>query len=228
MKKFIGYALVSSLLLAFSCAPSRFVEPLEKNELSIGGSLGGPVIDFGGPIPMPLSSIEVGYGLDTQLTVFGAVHTTAAAFGNFQTDFGITYQVLQQKNYIPNISISPSFNFIYNFEYKRAKLWPVLDLNAYWNYGQRQNYFYAGINNYFELSSTMANDQPQANPWLFNPQIGHVFKGSDANWQFTTEIKFLGPNLDNSYAFVPYESLTGSRGATGFFIGCRWIIGKKN
>jgi hypothetical protein len=201
------------------------VEPLEKKELSIGGTFGGPVIDFGGPIPMPVSTLEVGYGLDTNLTVFGALHTTAAVFGNFQIDAGISYQFLEQNKLIPNLSVAPGFNFITNI--KSTKFWPVLDVNAFWNYGARTNYFYIGANNYFELSKTMALEQEQLHPWLFSPQIGHVFKGKQENWQLTTEIKFLGPDIDNSTAFVPYKSLTGSRGATAFFIGCRWIIGKK-
>lgn len=227
MKKLIYCVLAGILLMSQSCTPTRFVEPLEKNEISVGGTFGGPVIQFGGPIPMPISTIEVGYGLDTNLTVFGGLHTTAAVFGNLQLDLGATYQFLKQDDYIPNLSVAPSINFIHNFEYGSTKLWPVLDANAFWNYGARKNYFYLGVNNYFELSSTSANGQEQDHYWLFNPQIGHVVKGKKENWQLTTEIKFLGPNLDNSTSFVPYSSLTGSRGATGFFIGCRWIIGKK-
>jgi len=221
------YILVAAALFTITqaCAPSRFVEPLNKNELSIGGTFGGPVIDFGGPIPMPVSTLEVGYGLDTNLTIFGALHTTAAVFGNFQIDAGISYQFLEQKKFIPNLSVAPGFNFITNI--KSTKFWPKLDVNAFWNYGARTNYFYIGANNYFELSKTMALEQEQLSPWLFSPQIGHVFKGKQENWQLTTEIKFLGPYIDNSTAFVPYKSLTGSNGATGFFIGCRWIIGKK-
>jgi len=227
MKKSNYLVFIGAFALLQACAPSRFVEPLEKNEISVGGSIGGPVIDFGGPIPMPITSIEVGYGLDTNLTAFGALHTTAAVFGNLQIDAGVTYKILNQNKYIPNVSITPSFNFIQNFEYNSNKFWPILDINAYWNYGKNRNYFYVGLNNYFELSPTMANDQPQANPWLYSPQLGHIVKGSKGNFQLTTEIKLLGPNLDNSTAFVPYKSLLGTRGATGFFIGCRWIIGKK-
>ncbi len=226
MKRVNYYAIVV-LIIIQGCAPSRFVEPLEKNEISVGGSFGGPVIEFGGPIPMPITSIEVGYGLDTNLTIFGAFHTTAAYFGNLQIDAGISYQFIEQKKHIPSVTVSPSFNFVHSFEYNSTKFWPVLDLNAFWNYGDRKNYFYVGVNNYFELSSTMANDQPQAQNWLFNPQLGHIIKGKRENWQLTTEIKFLAPNVDNSYSFIPYKSLLGSHGATGFFIGCRWIIGKK-
>ena len=226
MKKNYSYLFIALITILQSCAPSRFVEPLEKDELSVGGSFGGPVIDFGGPIPMPISSLEVGYGVKDNLTAFGAFHTTAAIFSNFQIDAGVTYKFVDQNKFIPNVSVSPSFNFIYGFRSKSAKFWPVVDLNSYWNYGERKNYFYLGINNYFELSKTAANNQPQPHHWLFSPQIGHITKGKNGNWQLTTEIKFLGPNLKNTYSFVPYKSILGEHGATGFFIGCRWIIGK--
>ncbi|NOQ71229.1 MAG: hypothetical protein GQ574_04475 [Crocinitomix sp.] len=177
MQKKLLWLLPVLIAINQACAPSRFVEPLEKGEVSVGGTFGGPVIDFGGPIPMPVTTIEVGYGLDTNLTVFGAVHTTAAVFGNFQLDAGVSYKFLEQKKFIPNISVAPGFNFIYNIENRIAKFWPKLDINAFWNYGERRNYFYVGANNYFELSKTMALDQEQISPWLFNPQFGHVFKG---------------------------------------------------
>lgn len=227
MKTLVILVTIPFLLIIQSCAPSRFVEPLEKNEVTIGGTFGGPLIGFGAPIPMPLTSLEVGYGLDTNLTIFTGLHTSAAIFGNLQLDIGGTYKFMDQKKYRPSLSVSPSVNFVYDFNDKAGKIWPILDLNAYWNYGNRTNYFYVGVNNYFELSPTTANDQPQPHNWLFNPQIGHIVKGKDQQWELTTEIKFLGPNLDNSYAFIPYESILGKRGATGFFIGCRWIIGKK-
>ena len=227
MKRFNYSGILLLVLIIQSCAPSRFVEPLEKNEISVGGSFGGPIIDFGAPIPMPMSSVEVGYGLDTNLTVFGALHLTAIYFGNLQMDAGASFKFLDQKTYRPNLSVSPSFNFVHNFEAKSTKFWPILDLNAWWNYGNQSNYFYVGVNNYFELSSTMANDQPQAQRWVFNPQIGHIVKGKAENWQLTTELKWLSPASDNTYAFVPFQTITGSHGAMAMFIGCRWIIGKK-
>lgn len=216
---------ISSLL--FSCGPSKFVEPIAYKQLSIGGHFGGPALDYGIPIPLPISAIEIGYGLDTNVTVFGTLHTTSIIFGNFQTDLGATFKVLNQKTYRPNISISPGFNFIYSFSSDLAKLWPTLDLNAYWNYGNRKNYFYFGVNNYFELSKAMANGQDQVNHWLYNPQIGHVLKGKNGNGQFTAEIKWLGPNHENDFAFIPYATPQGNNGAIGVYFGYRWLLKNK-
>ena len=211
-----------------SCTASRFVEPLDKGEITAGFNFGGPAIGFGGlTIPIPMLDAEVGYGLDTNLTVFGGINATSLYFNNIHVSGGATYQFLEQDRFIPNLSVSPSFQFVFGMSENKASFWPVLDLNAYWNYGERRNYFYTGINNYFELTSTMALEQDQAHHWLFSPQIGHVVKGKKGNWQFTTEFKFLGINLDNSTAFIPYKSLTGSYGATGVYVGCRWFINRE-
>ena len=225
------YLFFLTAIVLGACAPARFVEPLDKGELSVGANFGGPIIDFAGaPIPVPLTAIEAGYGIDTNLTVHGGLHTTAAIFGNFQMDAGVTYQFLEQNRYIPNVSVNPGFNLVVDLanvdrEDVRTKFWPTLDLNAFWNYGERRNYAYIGVNNYFELTSMMANEQVQANNWIFSPQIGHVVKGKSNKWQLITEIKFLAPYRKNTYSFIPYKSLLGANGATGVFIGYRRLIG---
>ncbi len=217
--------IVSGLLFLFACAPSRFIEPLEKKQIAVGANLGGPLIKFAGkPIPIPFSAIEIGYGLDSNLTIHGGIHTTALTFYNLQFDAGLTYKVINQKKYIPNISVNPGFNFIYDMNDKVAKFWPTFDANAYWNYGARRNYFYTGIGNMFELSQSMANGQEQKQRWLLSPQIGHVLKGKRDRFQFTTEFKFLGLNQTNTYSFIPYQSFFGSHGTTGIYLGFRYIL----
>ncbi len=225
---FKWYYLLLVTVMVASCAPARFVEPLEKKQWSVGGNFGGPIIEFAGaPIPVPLSAIEVGYGVDSVTTAFGGLHTTALLFGDAQIDFGVTRKILNQKSYWPNLSASAGGNFVFSPSTKEAKFWPVVDLNAYWNYGENRSYFYLGVNNYFELSRTMALDQPQQSHVLFSPQIGHVFKAKKNRYQIITEIKFLAPYVSNATAFVPYKSLIGSYGATGFYFGFRKNIGIK-
>jgi len=226
MKQTYPLLLLLMAILISSCAPSRYVEPLEKDTFSVGGSFGGPVINFGGPIPMPITSVDVGYGLDSNLTLFGGLHTTSAIFGNGQIDLGCTYQFLKQKGAIPNVSVSPSVNMIYDFGDQVGNIWPILDLNAFWNYGERKNYFYVGMNNYFELSRTGAHEQPQDYYWLFSPQIGHALKGKKGHGQLITEMKYFAPYIDNFGDFVPYLP-PGNTGALGFYISYRWTFGKK-
>ena len=68
------------VVLLSSCASSRFVEPLDKNQLAVGVELGGPALGFGGAvIPTPLSSISAGYGIDTNVTVYGCLLYTSDA-----------------------------------------------------------------------------------------------------------------------------------------------------
>tara|TARA_B110000305_G_scaffold134785_1_gene150482 strand:- start:4190 stop:4876 length:687 start_codon:yes stop_codon:yes gene_type:complete len=218
---------LSAAMLITSCGPSRFIEPLEKDQLAVGVSLGGPFIDFAGtPIPVPLTQLEVGYGLRDDLTLHGGLHTTALFFGNAQIDVGVTYLTPKLKGkWTPHISLAPSVNFIYDFNDRKAKLWPILDVNAYYNYGKRRNYFYFGINNYFDFAGI--ETQGRNRYILLSPQVGHVFKGKERGWELFTEIKFIAPYLNSASPFVPYKGITGENGATGFYFGFRKMLNTK-
>jgi len=140
-------------------------------------------------------------------------------------DAGITYQIISQKGWQPNVSVSPGINFVTNFKSSDlTKLWPIIDVNAFWHYSNRRNYVYVGINNYFELNNTGALGLEQDKHWLFSPQIGHVHKSKNGHWQVFTELKFLAPYINNSKAFIPYKSILGEAGATGFYLGIRKSI----
>ncbi len=219
---FLSVILVSIIgsLLLFSCAPSRFVKPLNKGEKNIGATFGGEMIEFGNAvIPVPLTSIAGGYGIDSSLTIFGGLHTTALYFGNLQLDAGCTKRLYQSANQNINISASPVLNFIADLNDPVIRLWPQLDVNVYGFFNdEKKHYAYLGVSNWFEPASKRANDQPVIQHWIVNPQMGAVF-ALKKHWQLTTEIKLLAPNQPNTYSFVPWKSLLGSYGATAVFFG---------
>jgi hypothetical protein len=203
----------------FSCAPSRYVKPLNKGEKNIGFTFGGELIEFGNStIPLPLTSIAGGYGIDSSLTVFTGLHTTSLYFNNLQLDIGCTKNVYASKNGKTNISVSPVINFITDFDSPTTRLWPQLDINAYRFFGTKNHYAYLGFSNWFELANTRANEQPVSQHWIYNPQMGVVFN-LKKNWILTTEIKLLAPNKENTYSFIPWKSMAGNYGATGIFLG---------
>ena len=90
--------IISLILMTFSCTPSRVIRPLAAKEIQVGASLGGPIINFAGAkIPVPFTSLYAAYGLDSSRSIFGGVHTTAAAAGVAQIDIGLTQSLWRKK-----------------------------------------------------------------------------------------------------------------------------------
>lgn len=200
-----------------SCAPTRFVETLDEGQSAVSFNLGGPTINYAGAvIPVPLSSLCYGYGIDTNITVFGGLHTTSALFKNLQFDLGGVFKVHNQQGYIPAVSVSPAINFVADMNDPVYRIWPQADLNIFWNHGKRNNCFYAGVQNWFEVTGKRAHEQENLTRWLCNPQLGYIIKTKSIHYGI--ELKWLAPTHDNTNAFVPYQGITGSKGATGLYI----------
>ena len=209
--------LVILSLFIVSCAPSRFIKPLNKKQHAASISLGGPLIQYGNyTIPVPFLAANYGYGIDSTLTGFAGMNVTSALFGNAQLELGITKQLLKQHTYLPAISVTPQLNSIYR-DRNSYKFYPQLDLNAFWEYGKRKNYFYVGISNWFELSKTRTLGESQPNHIIFMPIAGHTF--TTKKWNFNLEVKVIAPNLSNDNIVVDYKTPLKSKGAFGLYFG---------
>jgi hypothetical protein len=212
MRYLFLFAFVAAL---GSCAPSRFVKPLEAKQQAVNLSLGGALIEYSGlTIPMPLVTATYGYGLDSTLTGFASLHLTSALYGNLQTEFGVTKRILQQKGKLPAVSISPVANIIYRNK-NAAKFYPQADVNAYWDFNQHRNYFYVGLSSWFELSGKRAFDEEQPHHWLFSPLVGQTF--SRKKWDFTIEAKVIAPNVPDDKMVVDYKTPFSKHGAFGIY-----------
>ena len=202
----------------FACAPARFVKPLAKKQHAAILSFGGPLIKYGsGTISMPFLTAGYGYGIDSSLTGFGALNITSALYGNFQLDVGATKRLWKQKNYRPALTITTVANVIYRNK-DAKKLYPQLTVNAFWEYGKRKNFFYSGVDNWFELAAKRQYGITQKNHWIFMPMIGHSFGGQ--KWNFNLEAKVIAPNLSNEKLVVDYVTPFQAHGAFGLYFGC--------
>jgi hypothetical protein len=205
------------LMTALSCAPTRFVKPLAKNEQAVNLSVGGALIGYGDlTIPMPFLTATYGYGIDSTLTAFGALNITSLCYGNMQVELGATKQLLRQKGARPAISINPVANIIYRNR-DASKFYPQLDVNAYWEYNRKRNFFYVGLSNWFELSGKRTYNQEQEHHWLFSPMIGETFVRK--KWNYNVELKVIAPNIANNRSTVDYKTPLGDRGAFGIYFG---------
>lgn len=210
--------LILGLIVGSACSSSRFVEPLEKKQHAIGFNVGGPLIELGdNVIPAPMSSIVFGYGLDTNLTIFGGIHTTSLIFNNSHVDFGITHKFLKQKKYTPSLSGSLNNTIVTSLRTGTTRYWPSLDINSYWNFSKRNHFWYVGVSNWFELRKNRSHDQEQLQRWLPNPHAGVTLKTK--TFQFNLEYKILGIGIQSNDVFVPYKSLSDGKGAMGLYLG---------
>jgi hypothetical protein len=210
------YILALLLLTATACAPTRFVQPLPKDHYAATASLGGPLFTFSDmTIPMPLSSLAVGYGIADKTTIFGGLHTTALAFKDIQLDLGAVHELLAQDKFIPAISVAPVANVITAMRDGAFRIWPEVDLNFYWDYISNGNLIYVTSGNWFELSGTRADDAEQTNHWLMNFGLGHIF--SSEHWQYTTVFKYIAAGLANEPSPVEYHGLSGN-GTFGVYL----------
>jgi len=212
-KKIILFCFSVSI---FACAPSRFVKPLEKKQHAANVALGGPLIKFGNAtIPVPFLTATYGYGIDSTLTGFASINITSGLYGNLQMEIGATKQLIKQNKYIPGISFNPVINIIYR-DKNAKKIYPQLDLNLFWEYGKRKNFFYIGIDNWLELSQKRSFGVKQQNHWIFSPMAGHTFSGK--KWNLTLEAKVIAPNLSNKNIVVEYQTPLKNRGAMGIYL----------
>ena len=210
-------AIVFIISIAFqNCAPTRFVKPLSKNENAVAANLGGPLIHYGkAVIPIPFTSIMYGRGLTNSTTAFVSLHTTAALYGNFQTDLGICQRLYKNDSLRFGITINPAVNMVYDKWSKNFRVWPQLDVNVYKDILKQKAFVYIGLTNWFELSAKKAHGEVQQNHVLINPHIGITY--NTKKWGYTLECKFLQMNKRNTPNVVDYVGIQ-QRGAVGVYL----------
>lgn len=218
-------AAMMVLGMVVGCAPTRYVHPLEAGELAITGTLGGPVFDnFGYPLPVPNTTVGVGYGIMPQLTGYACFYPTSAAFGVLQGDVGAVYGITEPRRWRPGVSLSPTLNLAGDVWEGRFKAWPQLDANAYWTYGHHLHILYAGLSSWYELAGRRAHGQEQPQFILPGFQVGHVLRGKRLD--LTVELKANNVTKSNRDLTVSWWGL-GSRGAVGIYLGLTRRFGGK-
>ena len=221
----MGGTIFALFAVLFSCAPTRYVRPLPKGEVAIGGAFGGPMINFGGLlIPIPFSSVQAGYGIDSTLTAFAGAGITSALFGVVQSDLGITKSILKPGGAKPGLSITPVANFNVDVYEGNFTFYPQVDVNAWWEYSKkRPDFVYVGLSNWFELQGKRAHNEPQPQRWVPSVQVGHTWSARRFDW--TVETKYIAPFNVNTETVVNYANPI-PRGGIGMYFTITRRLGR--
>lgn len=202
-------------ILSIACTPSRYVEPLPTNTFNITVAGGGALFDYQDKtIPLPLTSVIAGYGINKETSLWGGLHTTSAVYGVLHTELGGIKRIYQGDQNIPSISVSPSAHIMIDKWESNKRFYPVLDINFYWRNLFTSDLFYIGLNNWFELSQRKAHNRKQEHHWIPSLQSGYSYRPD--NMQYTFEMKYIAPNYSNQDIVVDYMSPT-DQGALGLY-----------
>ena len=211
--------MLLGLMLFSSCAPTRFVRPLDRGRSAVTAHFGGPLAKFGGAvIPVPMTSLTFGHGFSDKFTGFAGLQTTSLAFRVLHTEIGGTLGLQKPNGWVPGISTSATAHMMIGLKEGAFRFYPEIDANLYWEYGKSEtkNYVYSGITNVFELKSLRSYDIEQPHRWLPTLQVGNTF--SRSKMDYTLEMKYLNMNVPNQDIVVDYLS-PGKKGALGFYFG---------
>lgn len=206
------------LIVISSCSATRIVKPLNKNEVAVGFDLGGPIIDFAGTkIPVPFTSLSGAYGIDSVMTVWGGLHLTSMAFGNFQTDIGLLRDIIPAKGRMPGLSLAPVANLLVNFDNGDFRIYPQLDVNLHWQYSLKKRHFmYLSLSNWIDPWFRKAHNEPNNNFYALNIALGHTFVTN--KMRYSLEFRWLAPHASSRNLVVSYNGI-GGQGSLAFYFG---------
>jgi hypothetical protein len=214
-KAMLNCVPVALLLLAFSCAPTRLVKVLEKDQKAVTFSFGGPVIKFAGAaIPIPFSTLTYGQGITSNCTGFGSLHITSLLFGNVQADAGAVLKIFEKEKKMgvtatpgAQIACKPAVSGTF-------RLWPSLDVNYYLHFNHRTSFAYGGMSSWIELAAKKAHSEDQSRHLIPNLHLGYTFVHT--RWQHQFEVKYLGLGIPNTPGVVDYIGVSG-KGTLGIY-----------
>ncbi|MCK5742760.1 MAG: hypothetical protein KAH48_11115 [Chlorobi bacterium] len=211
--KIITTLILTVLLIFSSCAPARFVKPLDKGEVAVGVNLGGPLVNFSGMvIPIPYTSLYAGFGWKDKTTVYTGLHLTALAFSNLQLDVGASHEFGKQSGIKPSISGGGSLVIIAND--RDFRIYPTFDANAFWEYADNKWMTYAGSSVWLDFFKGEAVNQETAVFLVPEFHVGQTYRFTSV--ELTIEYKFMSPFVKGDMTVAEYANFT-DYGASGIY-----------
>lgn len=104
------FSVLSLCCLLTACSTMNNARPMAPGEHAVGLTIGGPIVEFGVPIPLPNAVIEGKQGvatvLDRNLEINYGLNLTGLAFGVIQGHIGGAWELLSQVGFLPALAVS--------------------------------------------------------------------------------------------------------------------------
>ncbi len=213
---------VALAVLLSGCAASRAVAPMGRGNAAITASLGGPMFEFGAPVPAPLLSTGVRYGLSERTSVHGGVELTPILLvGVAGANAGVNTELWPASGARPRLMLDGTLWLFAGDNDPEgpeggARLFPDLGALASWDLGRRRHHVYGGAQLFTQLFPEVV-----AYPY---PVVGGVVNTGRVGWQLELGWPALtSSNLPNFVEWVgPFH-----QGAISVHVGASVALGRR-
>lgn len=225
-------ALLPLLTLAgLGCSVSHGVRPVGEGNWAVTGSAGGPLTRlFGKPVPIPLSTVGVRYGLSDTVDLHGAVHVTSGLLlGTPGLDAGASWMFLAPEGARPALVVDgrlTGFLGPVNREGLAFRGYADASLLASWDLGAREHLVYAGAELLFNPYKLGREDEawldahPASARWLGGPLVGARLMATE-RLGVALEAAWVNPWMDTE-ALTAWYYAPGHQGAFQLKLGLHY------
>jgi hypothetical protein len=175
-----------------ACSTMSGARPLARGEHAVGVTVGGALLDFGGPLPLPNIVVEGAHGVaevaDRPLDLRYGLNATALPFGLISGHVGSSWLLVRPKGAIPRLALTDRVFFATNLLGLPYKTDPVLqgwvadqiELTASYDLGHQL--VYASVSEYIDLQSPALTFTPALGAQLDPGQPGGFFFQPELRW----------------------------------------------
>jgi hypothetical protein len=203
--------LLLPLLAASGCGLATRVRPVPPGALALEGAVGGPAAVVGAPVPLPLATLGVAYGVLPRLDVSAHTHLTTL-FNNRTAgfDLGVTGLWLEAAGARP--ALVSTFRGLVFTDFAGGALW-YLDATvvASWQLHPRWLLF------------VQAMAEADLTAGAVDPMFGVGVEWHLERTTLQAELRWYAPNQDTSVSAVPWLS-PFHQGAVGLGLGVRYDL----
>lgn len=203
--------LLTGALLA-GCGHVAVVDTTPEGRVQVEGALGGPVVNIGALVPVPLTTLGARYGLSDRVDVAAHAHLTPLAFGTLGADVGGAVRLVDAEGAVPRVTLSSR---VYGFGALRGGALGLVEATV------ATGYSFADDRVKLYLAPTLL--QPFASSPI-NFSVGAGAAGRVGNTEFQLEARWYQPTVDNRFAAANWVGIS-NQGALGFVLGARHVTG---
>lgn len=197
-------------VLLTACSTLSGARPLERGEHAIGVTIGGAMIDFGGPLPMPNLVVEGAHGLtevaQRPLDLRYGLNATALPFGMIAGHVGSSWLLVRPEGAVPRLALTDRVFFATNvvgLPYRtapRLQGWLTNQLELTASYDLGHQLVYASVSEYLDVANPGLTLTPALGAQLDPGEAGGFFVQPELRWfaagrvADSRAVRFIGPS----------------------------------